>query len=121
MLLVPWSVRLGPCVVGSLAVDPHVAVETGACAALWAGATGALASGFDESSERWAPRLAVALRPRVGLLVDAFVLRLELEAGLNVFSPSFHVLVDGVSRVYAERPGLVWGGVVLVAGARWAP
>ncbi len=119
--LVPWSVRAGPCAAGATVLRPGVSVEIGACAALWVGATVALPSGFEASWERWEPRVAVSLRPRLGLVLDAFLLRIELEAGLNVVSPSFYVLVDGVSRVYADRAGLAWGGIALLVGVRWAP
>lgn len=121
VLLVPWSLRVGPCVVGGFAVDADASVEAGACASLWGGATGGIATDFEESSERWAPRVALSLRPRLGLLVDALLVRLELEGGVHLVSPSFYVLVDGVSRVYADRPGPLWAGVVLLVGARWAP
>jgi hypothetical protein len=115
------SFRIAPCFVGSIPVDRRLAFEVGACPALSIGAAGARAREFaGENLERWEPWVATSLRLRGAIEFERLILGLEAEAGANLVTPTFYVLVDGTSRVFVEHSGTFFLGIALVLGGRWS-
>lgn len=125
--LTPVGGRLAVCaqgvvpeLMGMLPEATTMTVEAGACPAFILGATGAHASEFEgDNLERWELRAALSIRAPLTVVWDAFLVRIEAELGVNLVAPAFFVLVDGVSRVFAQHVGPLWVGLGFFLGARW--
>lgn len=118
--ILPLALRVGACVRRGISLHGAKSVELGACSALLVGATGAFASGFDgDGLTEWQLRLAASVGAQLAFVWGAFLARVEAEVGANLVSPSFFVLVDGTSRVFAERVGAFWAGLGVCLGVRW--